>query len=142
MCSRVATYVGGHKDESQPLVDLVERAAQLHREVSGNGEHVVTSERFINFLMAKDVTDDDREEMEQIFSHFDDDGNGALDEEEMWKLLTFLIDANSRIHVGLTLRTVKTMDLKIMANHFFVDFVELGCTHLRTDNGVVDDDEG
>jgi len=122
VCSRIATYVGGSKDETQPQADLAERAAQLHREVSGNGEHAVTSERFINFIMTKDVTDDDREEMEQIFAHFDDDGNGALDEEEMLKLLTFLIDANSRIHVGLTLRTVKTMDLKTMTNHFLMDW--------------------
>jgi hypothetical protein len=118
VCYRIATHVGGSKGETQ--VDLAERAALLHREVSGNGEHAVTSEQFINWL-AKDVTEDDREEMAQIFAHFDDDGNGALDEEEMLKLLTFLIDANSRIHVGLTLRTVKTMDLKTMADHFLAD---------------------
>ena len=36
-------------------------------------------------------------------------------------LLAFLIDANSRIHIGLTLRTVKTMDLETMINHFLLD---------------------
>jgi hypothetical protein len=82
VCSRIATYIGGHKDVSQPQVNLTERAAQLHREVSGNGEHAVTSTRFLDWL-ARDVTEDDREEMAQIFAHFDDDGNGALDEEEM-----------------------------------------------------------
>jgi len=59
--------------------------------------------------------------MEQIFAHFDDDGNGALDEEEMLALLTFLIDANRRIHVGLSLRKVETMDLETMANYFLLD---------------------
>ena len=82
VCSRIATYIGGHKDVSQPQVNLTERAAQLHREVSGNGEHAVTSTRFLDWL-ARDVTEDDREEMAQIFAHFDDDGNEALDEEEM-----------------------------------------------------------
>jgi len=66
VCSRIATYVGGSKDHTQPyLADLAERAAQLHREVSGDSEHAVTSEQFLNWL-AKDVTDDDREEMAQV----------------------------------------------------------------------------
>ena len=53
--------------------------------------------------------------------HFDEDGNGALDQEEMFKLLQFLIEANSRIYPGLSLRAVKMMEVKTMANHFLLD---------------------
>jgi|NorSeaMetagenome_1021524.scaffolds.fasta_scaffold52999_2 hypothetical protein len=88
VCCRIATWVGGQKDDAQPQADLVERAAQLFRDVSDHGKHAVTSTRFLDWLTG-DVTGDysisssDREEMEQIFLHFDEDGNGALDESEI-----------------------------------------------------------
>ena len=65
VCSRIANYVGGHKDINQPQAGLPERAAHFFREVSSNGEHAVTCERFLTWLTF-DVTDDDRDEMSQV----------------------------------------------------------------------------
>ena len=82
VCSRLATYVGGQNKDMLTQADVAERAHQLFRDVSANGEHAVTSSRFLDCLIGH-VTDEDREEMTHMFALFDSDGNGALDEREM-----------------------------------------------------------
>ena len=58
-------------------------------------------------------------ELHELFSHFDKDSNGVLDQQETLSLVNFLIMANGIVHQGLNLRMSRNdleMPLSILSN--------------------------
>ena len=105
ICSKVTIHIGG---TTKGETAVAERAAALFHEVSGNGVYEVSSQRFLDWLRSIDIEGCDEEEviaeLDSLFTYFDRDGNGILDQEEMLSLVKFLISASGVVHQELNLR--------------------------------------
>jgi Ca2+-binding EF-hand superfamily protein len=64
---------------------------------SQNGSLDVNSERLLAWFHSIGISGDDNGEIEALFSAFDDDGNGVLDQDELLEMMMFLIRGHRQI---------------------------------------------
>ena len=134
LCARFAVYLGGHvtdtqdgpiaKESSWSVEFLHDRASLLYRETSDNGKNPVTSQRLLSWLQSIGITGEEPEEIDEIFPHFDNGKKGNLDEQELVKLVRFLVEAYGRIHAELSLHNVSDRKLCILSDVEWDGFLE------------------
>ena len=118
ICSKLAIYVRGRNAQE---TGVAERAAKIFRQVSDNGKYAVTSDKFLDWMRNEVGIEgcDDEEvlaELEDLFTYFDRNGNGQLDEGEILSLVECLDEASSVVHQGLRLRSVAKKPLSVLSD--------------------------
>ena len=85
---------------SQCIWAAKNRQTSLQNELqmfSQNGSLDVNSERLLAWFHSIGISGDDNGEIEALFSAFDDDGNGVLDQDELLEMMMFLIRGHRQI---------------------------------------------
>ena len=97
VAAKIAMFLGGAESSKNSWAFIEERASQLYREVSEDGNMEVNCERLLAWFQSVGISGDDPSEIESLFFAFDEDNNGTLDEDELLQMLKFLIRDHRQI---------------------------------------------